>query len=72
MTIGSAQPVINLGTLSKFIIVIPSIYEQQKIVSILSSIDSKITKLESKRKSIQDMKKRLKEKLLTGQIRITI
>jgi type I restriction enzyme, S subunit len=71
-TIGSAQPVINLGQLSSFKIITPSKEEQQKIVSILSSVDNEITKLESKKKSAESLKKGLMQKLLTGQIRVTV
>ncbi|MCV0392106.1 MAG: restriction endonuclease subunit S [Nitrosopumilus sp.] len=50
----------------------PEISEQQKIASILSNIDSKINELEGKKTSLESLKKRLMQKLLTGQIRVKI
>ena len=44
--------------------------EQQKIASILSSVDDNINKLESKKDSLDKIKKGLMQKLLTGQIRV--
>jgi type I restriction enzyme, S subunit len=49
-----------------------NIHEQQKIESILSSVDTKISKLESKKKSAESLKKGLMQKLLTGEIRVKI
>lgn len=71
-TVGSAQPVINLGQLSSFKILIPERKEQQKIASILSSTDDKISELESKKQSLESLKKGLMQKLLTGQIRVKV
>jgi len=45
--------------------------EQQKIASILSKIDSKISDFESKRITLENLKKSLMQKLLTGQIRVS-
>ena len=58
--------------IKKIPFVLPSLEEQQKIASILSSVDDKISKLESKKKSAESLKKGLMQKLLTGQIRITV
>ena len=44
--------------------------EQQKIAFILSSVDDEISKLESKKTSLDKIKKGLIQKLLTGQIRV--
>ena len=49
---------------------LPSLTEQQKIASKLSSVDDEISKLELKKKSAESLKKGLMQKLLTGQIRI--
>lgn len=69
---GGAQQVVNVGSWKEFLITYPPIDEQQKIASILSSIDDKITELESKKKSLESLKKGLMQKLLTGQIRVSV
>jgi type I restriction enzyme, S subunit len=58
--------------IKKIPFVLPSLEEQQKIASILSSVDDKISKLESKKKSAESLKKGLMQKLLTGQIRVKV
>jgi type I restriction enzyme, S subunit len=69
----TTMPGINLTDISKLKIIFPiSVEEQQKIVSILSSVDDDITKLELKKKSAESLKKGLMQKLLTGQIRVTV
>ena len=72
MTIGSAQPVINLGELSKFILPIPALNEQQKIATILSNVDSQIQKQQECKSKLESLKKGLMQKLLTGQIRVKV
>jgi len=69
---GSAQPGLNLDVVAKFIIFLPNMSEQQKIASILSNVDSKITDLQSKKSTLQKLKKGLMQKLLTGQIRVKV
>jgi type I restriction enzyme, S subunit len=71
-TAGGVQGVVNTGEIAKNLMLIPSMKEQQKIVSILSSVDDEISKLESKKKSAESLKKGLMQKLLTGQIRVTV
>lgn len=65
MTIGSAQPVINLRDLSKFIMIIPPYNEQQKIASILSNLDSWIESINSMIQKTKKLKKGLMQQLLT-------
>ena len=65
MTIGSAQPVINLRDLSKFIMIIPSINEQQKIASILSNVDDLISSYDSIIETTKKLKIGLMQTLLT-------
>jgi len=56
----------------KLFIPLPSIEEQQKIVSILSRTDKTIIELKSKNIGLEKLKKGLMQKLLTGQIRIKV
>lgn len=67
-----AVPIINKSTFSGFQIQIPSLEEQKQIASILSSIDEKIQQYESKKEKLQELKKGLMQKLLTGKIRVKI
>lgn len=67
---GSHQSNFNLNQVRKLEVGRPKIVEQKKIVSILSSFDSKNIDLESKRTSLEKLKKGLMQKLLTGQIRV--
>lgn len=69
---GGAQQVVNIGSWKEFLIPFPPIQEQQKIVSMLSKIDSKIHELTSKKSNLEKLKKGLMQKLLTGQIRVKI
>jgi len=51
-------------------IICPTKPEQEKISSILSNVDSKITDLDYKKANLESLKKGLMQKLLTGQIRV--
>ena len=53
-------------------VLIPCFNEQKQIASILSSIDEKIDKYESKKEKLQELKKGLMQKLLTGKIRVKV
>lgn len=61
-----------LTTLRKFMMLRPKIIEQQKIVSILSNIDSQIIELKSRKSSLEILKKGLMQKLLTGELRVRV
>ena len=65
---------VNLTTdiVKAFSIIIPSLQEQKQIVSILSSVDEKIEKYEIEKEKLQDLKKGLMQKLLTGKIRVKV
>ena len=70
---GSTFKRINLEFIRSFLIPTSNKQkEQQKIASILSNVDSKISELESKKSHIEKIKKGLMQKLLTGQIRIRV
>jgi len=53
-------------------ITLPGISEQQKIATILSSVDTKIESLQTKNEEYTQLKKGLMEKLLTGKIRVKV
>ncbi|WHP40421.1 restriction endonuclease subunit S [Lysinibacillus boronitolerans] len=50
--------------------IIPNIKEQQKIASILSTVDAQIEVYEEENAKYEELKKGLMQKLLTGQIRV--
>lgn len=72
MSTRSGQPGINSNEYSKLLIQIPSISEQKQIASILSSVDEQIEQYESKKEKLQEFKKGLMQKLLTGKIRVVV
>jgi type I restriction enzyme S subunit len=69
---GGAQPNINQIIIKEYKIPVPSLQEQQKISSILSSVDDQISQYESKKEKLQELKKGLMQKLLTGKIRVKV
>ena len=66
----SAMPAINFGIVSKLNIILPSIYEQKKITSILFEVDKKLEEYENKKQKLEELKKGLIQQLLTGKIRV--
>lgn len=69
----SANTNINQQSYGSIFVIIPNnVEEQQKIASILSKVDERINELESKKSKIKNIKKGLMQKLLTGQIRVTV
>lgn len=71
MSTRSGQPGINSAEYSKFKIQIPGINEQNKIVDILSSVDTQIEEYKNKKNKLEELKKGLMQQLLTGKIRVT-
>ncbi|WP_270565081.1 restriction endonuclease subunit S [Clostridium beijerinckii] len=67
-----AVPIINKTTFSEFQIQVPPVEEQRKISLILSSVDKQIDQYESKKEKLQELKKGLMQKLLTGRIRVKV
>jgi len=63
-TVG-AQPNLSLKQVSEFQIHTPSVHEQQKIASILTSVDEVIEKTQSQINKLQDLKKGTMNELLT-------
>ncbi len=70
--LGATINSINGSDLKKFKMPFPSIEEQQKIASVLSGADQEIESLQNQLKKLQEQKKGLMQKLLTGAIRVTI
>lgn len=65
-------PDLNHGDFYKIPVVIPLITEQKKIASILLSVDEQIDQYKSKKEKLQELKKGLMQKLLTGKIRVKV
>jgi type I restriction enzyme, S subunit len=68
----NAQPNINLEILKPLIVPIPPREEQNKIVSVLSGIDSNTETDKDYRSYLLKIKKGLMQKLLTGKIRVKV
>ncbi len=70
MRFGGAQPNLNLARLGGIKIIFPPLPTQQKIASILSTIDQKIEVEENKKKALEDLFKTLLHNLMTARIRV--
>jgi len=69
-TYGIANKDLVLGRMKQILISIPPVKEQKAIASILSNIDSQITKEKLQKSNLKLLKKGLMQKLLTGKIRV--
>jgi len=69
---GMAQPKLNREKLESIQIALPDRHEQQKIASILSTVDEKLETLQSKKAQYEQLKKGLMQQLLTGKIRVKV
>ncbi len=69
---GEGRSGLNLGLIKNFNIALPKIDEQQKIASILSSVDEQIECYEQEKEKYLALKKGLMQQLLTGKIRVTV
>jgi type I restriction enzyme, S subunit len=58
--------------ISKMMIPVPKIEEQQKIASILSTVDEQIEVYEQEKAKYEELKKGLMQQLLTGKVRVKI
>ena len=61
----TAQPALSLGAMKKFKIPTPPLPEQQKITSILTSVDEVIENTQQQIDKLQDLKKAIMNELLT-------
>jgi type I restriction enzyme S subunit len=66
----SAQSNLTLEHVSNFLIPLPPLSEQKRIVEILSQIDQAIEKEEKYKEKLERLKKGLMEDLLTGKVRV--
>lgn len=66
---GTSYPAINSSDLKKIKILYPSLPEQQKIASFLSTVDKKINLLESKIEHLEQYKKGVVQKIFNQEIR---
>lgn len=69
---GSTFPNITKDELLSFTLALPPLAEQQKIASILSTVDEQIEVYEQEKAKYEELKKGLMQQLLTGQIRVKI
>ena len=65
LTQGSGQPNLSKGIVDKLQIPLPPLPEQQKIASILSTVDEKIENIDAQISQTQELKKGLMQQLLT-------
>lgn len=63
---------LSLKTIRETKVYLPILEEQQKIASILSSVDEQIENYEQEKQEYLELKKGLMQQLLTGQIRVTV
>ncbi len=68
---GNAVVHIYASSLEKVLIALPPLQEQKKIADILSAVDEQIEVKEAKKNELQELKKGLMQKLLTGEIRVS-
>jgi len=66
----TSQPALGIKKVRDLLIPYPSNKEQQKIASILSTVDDKLDILKDKKSEYQKLKKGLMQKLLTGKVRV--
>lgn len=69
---GGIQKFLSLSALRDLVVPMPPRYEQEKIASILNSVDEKIATLTTKQTHYQSLKRGLMQKLLTGQWRVRL
>lgn len=72
LKVGSTQVHMRNEDFLSLLIPLPSLEEQQKIASILSSVDEQLESYEQEKEKYLELKKGLMQQLLTGKIRVTV
>jgi len=72
ISIGSTLAHINVADFVKFLVPIPPLEEQERILLILSNVDEKLDVLQEKRTEYSLLKNGLMQQLLTGKIRVKV
>jgi len=70
--IGTTRPRTNITQIRNLKLPLPSFQEQQKITSILSTVDEKLENLRREKTKLERIKQWFMEELLTGRIRVRI
>jgi len=65
-----AQENINTGEYCSILVPLPPVSEQQKIVSVLESVDQEIEQERQTKQTLKELKRGLMQDLLTGEVRI--
>lgn len=68
----NAQPVISGQKIYELIVALPNIEEQRQITNIIAITDEYITQYKEKKENLQQLKKGLMQKLLTGKLRVEL
>ena len=66
------QSNLNSSLVRRIEIPLPPLEEQKKIANILSSVDNKIQKKQEQKEKLEELKKGLMQKLLTGEVRVDV
>jgi type I restriction enzyme S subunit len=72
LRVRAAQPHLNSGQVSRVLIPLPSLAEQEKIATILSTVDKKLEIERNEKANLEKIKQALMDLLLTGKIRIKV
>jgi len=72
LRVRAAQPHLNSGQVSKVLIPLPSLAEQEKIATTFSALDNKLEVERNEKTNLERIKQTLMDLLLTGRIRIKV
>ena len=70
--VGLSREGLNFKEMGDFVFPLPSLPEQQQIATILSNVDSQIQSQTQYKEKLEKLKKSLMQKLLTGEVRVSI